>query len=194
MISVQDATPDRWPDVEAVMATRGDPARCWCQYFRLRGAAWRESTRASNRAGLHSQVESDRPPGVLAYLDGAPVGWCRVAPRSAYPRLAASAVPSSVAASVGDADSIWAVVCFVVRVGQRRRGVAGPLLDAAVDLARRHGASIVEGYPVDPAARESVSSSELYHGPLQVFRRAGFAEVARPYPGRAVVRRTLDPP
>jgi GNAT superfamily N-acetyltransferase len=190
MVSVHDATPDRWPDVEAVMATRGDPARCWCQYFRLRGAAWRESTRTSNRAGLRLQVESDRPPGVLAYLDGAPVGWCGVAPRSAYPRLAASAVASS----VEDADGVWAVVCFVVRVGQRRRGVAGPLLDGVVDLARRYGAGIVEGYPVDPAARESVSSSELYHGPLQVFRRAGFTEVARPYPGRAVVRRTLDPP
>ena len=82
--------------------------------------------------------------------------------------------------STEDAEGLWAVTCFVVRVGERRRGVAGPLLDGAVDLARRHGASVVEGYPVDPAARAGVSSSELYHGPLQVFERAGFTEVTRP--------------
>ena len=190
MISVHDATPDRWPDVETVMATRGDPSRCWCQYFRLRGADWRNSTRTSNRAGLLRQVESGPPPGVVAYSDGEPVGWCGVAPRSAYPRLGASVVPSS----TEDAEGLWAVTCFVVRVGERRRGVAGPLLDGAVDLARRHGAGVVEGYPVDPAARAGVSSSELYHGPLQVFERAGFTEVTRPRPGRAVVRRNLLPP
>ncbi len=187
MISVQDATPDRWPDIEAVMATRGDPSRCWCQYFRLRGADWRNSTRTSNRAGLQRQVDSERPPGVLAYSNDVAVGWCAVAPRVAYPRLAASAV----AASAPDVDGLWAVTCFVVRVGQRRRGVAGPLLDGAVDLARRNGATMVEACPVDPSARESVSSSELYHGPLPVFRRAGFTEVSRPSAARAVVRLAL---
>jgi GNAT superfamily N-acetyltransferase len=184
MISVVDATPDRWPAVEWVMGTRGDPSRCWCQYFRLRGAAWRTSTRTSNRAGLCAQVDGDPPPGVLAYEDGEPAAWCGVGPKRGYPRLAAS----TVAASTDDADGVWAVTCFVVRVDMRRRGVADPLLAGAVDLARRHGASIVEGYPVDLSVRESVSSSELYHGPLAVFARAGFTEVTRPFPGRAVVR------
>jgi GNAT superfamily N-acetyltransferase len=184
MISVVDATPDRWPAVELVMGTRGDPSRCWCQYFRLRGAAWRTSTRASNRSGLREQVGGDLPPGVVAYEDDEPAGWCGVGPKRGYPRLGASAV----AASMDDAEGVWAVTCFVVRVGMRRRGIADPLLAGAVDLAQRYGASIIEGYPVDPGARESVSSSELYHGPLRVFARAGFAEVARPFPGRAVVR------
>ena len=187
MISVVDATPDRWPAVELVMGTRGDPSRCWCQYFHLRGAAWRTSTRASNQAGLRAQVDAGLPPGVLAYEDDEPAGWCGVGPKRGYPRLAAS----TVAASTGDADGVWAVTCFVVRVGMRRRGIAGPLLAGAVDLARRHGARIVEGYPVDPGVRESVSSSELYHGPLGVFERAGFAEVTRPFSGRAVVRLDL---
>jgi GNAT superfamily N-acetyltransferase len=85
---------------------------------------------------------------------------------------------------------VWAVTCFVVRVGHRRRGVASALLDGAVDLARRHGAAVVEGYPVDTSARKA-SSAELYHGPLSVFGAAGFTEVARPSPARAVVRRTV---
>ena len=31
--------------------------------------------------------ESDTTSGLVAYLDGEPVGWCAVEPRTAYPRL-----------------------------------------------------------------------------------------------------------
>ena len=60
-----------------------------------------------------------------------------------------------------DGPGVWALTCFVVRVGSRRRGLAAELLAGAVDLSRRHGARIVEGYPVDPAAKRSVSSSDF---------------------------------
>lgn len=187
MISVHEASVGRWADVAQVMGTRGDPARCWCQYFRLRGSDWRAATSRTNRAALQAQVVSGDPsPGVLAYIDDEPAGWCAVAPRRSYPRLA----HSTVSQATQDAGGVWAVPCFVVRVGARRRGLAGALLDGAVRLAGRHGARVVEAYPVDTAQRAAVSSSELYHGPLSVFLRAGFVAVARPVPGRVVVRRT----
>jgi GNAT superfamily N-acetyltransferase len=186
-IEVCDATADRWDDVVTVMGTRGDPARCWCQYFRLRGQAWQASTRESNCAGLRAQVVDDPlVPGVLAYSDEEPVGWCAVAPRASYGRLAFS----DVATAVPDEDGLWSVTCFVVRVGHRRKGVAGALLDAAVGLAARNGATLIEAYPVDVAAKKA-SSAELYHGALSLFLRAGFAELARPLPHRPVVRRAL---
>ncbi|HZI96368.1 MAG TPA: GNAT family N-acetyltransferase, partial [Actinomycetales bacterium] len=90
-----------------------------------------------------------------------------------------------------DDGSIWAVTCFVVRTGFRRRGLAGALLDAAVAFAREHGARVVEGYPVDVASRTSVSSSELFHGSLTLFTGAGFAEVARHGAAGPVVRLAL---
>ena len=83
------------------------------------------------------------------------------------------------------------MTCFVVARPARGRGLTGPLLGGAVDLARRGGAAVVEGYPVDVGARRSTSAASLYHGPLQVFLRAGFTEVARPRPDRAVVRLSL---
>jgi hypothetical protein len=64
------------------------------------------------------------------------------------------------------------------------------LLAGALDLARRGGARTVEGYPVDTAQRTSTSAA-LFPGPLPVFLRAGFTEVARPQPARPVVRVTL---
>jgi len=186
VIAIHDATPDRWPDVVTVMGTRGDPSRCWCQFFRIPGAGWDRATAPAMRDALHEQVRGDVPPGVLAVRDDEPVGWCAVAPRGSYPRLGRS----TVAQATDDGPGVWAVTCFVVRVGHRRQGVASALLDGAVDLARRHGASTVEGYPVNATGRKA-SSAELYHGPLSVFLDAGFTEVARPSAARAVVRLTL---
>jgi GNAT superfamily N-acetyltransferase len=181
-IDVRPATADRWDDVVAVMGTRGDPSRCWCQFFRLRGQDWRSATREINQEALRAQVCGEAlPPGVLAYDGDDVVGWCAVAPKSAYPRILASR-------ATGDrVDGVWSVICFVVRVGHRRKGVSLALLSGAVEFARAEGASVVEGYPVDTTARGSVSSAELYHGPLSLFEQSGFREVARPSPGRAVV-------
>lgn len=184
---VVDATADRWDDVVAVMGTRGDPASCWCQFFRLRNADYRTSTVQTRRTDLCGQVRQSPPPGVIGYdEDGAPAAWCGIAPRSAYPRLATSLVSKA----TSDEDGLWSVVCFVVRVGARRKGLSAIVLEGAIDLAQRHGAAAIEAYPIDVGMR-SPSSSELYHGALPVFQRAGFTEVARPKPDRPVVRLSL---
>lgn len=50
MLEVRPAGPDSWDDVATVMGERGDPARCFCQYFRLRG---RHCHRGLRRRHLH---------------------------------------------------------------------------------------------------------------------------------------------
>lgn len=185
-LQVCAATPDRWGDVVTVMGTRGDPAECWCQHFHLRGKSRQAATAKENKARLRHQIElSEYPPGVLAYRAGEPVGWCAAAPKRDYPRIVASPM-------TGDAvDAIWSITCFVVRVGHRRRGVAGAMLEGAIDLARSGGAAVVEAYPVDAASRKSVTAAELYQGTLSLFLAAGFEEMRRPYPSRAVVQLRL---
>ena len=190
-----------WDDVRTVFGTRGDPSTCWCQFFKVDAAAWKAKNHAAAfEQALCEQVDAARAsrttgPGVLAYLGSdaegwQPVGWAAVEPRTGYPRvLAGRMMPGTADPDPSDA-SVWAVTCFVVRVGFRRRGVAGALLDGAVDLARQGGARVVEAYPVDTAG-EKVSSADLYHGPLSAFEAAGFEVTGRPVDGRAVVRRTL---
>lgn len=90
-----------------------------------------------------------------------------------------------------DEPGLWSVTCFVVRVGHRRQGVAGQLLQAAIEFARRHGARMIEAYPVDPSVRPT-GSSGLYQGPLALYQKAGFTEVARPSESRAIVRLNLE--
>ncbi|OLT13378.1 hypothetical protein BJF78_03290 [Pseudonocardia sp. CNS-139] len=189
-VVVTPATPARWPDVVRLFGDRGDPARCWCQWF-FAGADASGRAAERNRAALCAQVEKGPAPGVLAHLDGEPVGWAAVAPRPGYTRLARSQVLRGTS-GVEMADAgVWAVTCFVVRVGFRRRGLASALLAGAVEHAAAGGARVVEGYPVDVATKARVSSAELFHGVLSTFLAAGFREVARHTPTRPVVR--LEP-
>lgn len=198
VVAIADAP---WDDVRTVFGTRGDPSTCWCQFFKVDAAAWKAPNHAAAfEHALCEQVDAARAthsagPGVLAYLGSdasgwEPVGWAAVEPRPRYPRvLGGRIIPGSAEPDHGDAD-IWAVTCFVVRVGFRRHGVAKALLAGAVDQARRGGARVVEAYPVD-AAGQKVSSADLYHGPLSAFEAAGFAITGRPVEGRAVVRLEL---
>lgn len=193
VVSVTEAP---WDDVRTVFGTRGDPSTCWCQFFKVDAAAWKApESRANFKRSLCEQVDVAREsrtggPGVLAYLGSEPVGWAAVEPRPAYPRVLAGRVVSASAEPDHDDASVWAVTCFVVRVGYRRRGVAAALLAGAVDQARRGGARVVEAYPVDTAGQK-VSSADLYHGPLSAFEAAGFAITGQPVEGRAVVRLEL---
>jgi len=186
--TVVEATSERWDDLVTVLGARGDPPRCSCQWFRHQRPGFYATTPEQRRADLRTQVDAPIPPGVLVHDDaGEPSGWCAIAPRADYPRLASYPV----AAATGDEDGLWAVTCFVVRVGKRRQGLAEVLLEGAVDLARRHGATTIEGYPIDTTVR-AASAAELFHGPLAVFLRLGFTEVgARTSKARPVVRLAL---
>ncbi len=71
---------------------------------------------------------------------------------------------------------VWSIVCFVVRTGFRRRGVARALLDGAISYARTCGAVALEGYPVDTAGAR-ISGSFAYVGTTSMFEAAGFTRV-----------------
>jgi hypothetical protein len=96
-------------------------------------------------AHMRALSASEPGPGVLAYVDGEPAGWCSVAPKSTYRAL----VNSHTIPHVQDAGA-WSVVCFVVRPGFRRRGPMHELLAGAVGPSRAMGATALKGYPVEP--------------------------------------------
>ena len=84
----------------------------------------------------------------------------------------------------------WVITCFFIAKGHRRSGVAGALLDAAVDYAAAQGATVIEGYPVDNDGPRQ--DDHMFTGTLGMFTRAGFVEVQRLY-GRPLVRRQVAP-
>jgi GNAT superfamily N-acetyltransferase len=181
---------ERLPDVSALFDEGGDPKTCRCAFWRVAGSGWDNWTKARNQGVLESLAGGDPAPGLVAYLDGRAVGWVSVGPREDYPRLERSKVLARL-----DDKPVWSIVCFVVSRTHRGQGIARALLDAAVDYAREHGATLVEAYPVDPS-RGRVPAASAYMGPLGMFEDAGFAVVERRQwnaasPIRPIVRRRI---
>jgi GNAT superfamily N-acetyltransferase len=183
-LRIEPVTPHRWDDLAAVFGERGEASRCWCTYFRMPRQEWARTPVEARRERLHEVVAAGREPGLIAYADGEPVGWVSVAPREEF--LAHLERTRVLRPAPG--EGVWSVLCFVVRPGFRRRGVAGALLRAAVEHARAHGAAVVEGHPIDDSAR-AVHPMEAYVGVASMFEAAGFAEVDRR--GRRPVHRLV---
>jgi GNAT superfamily N-acetyltransferase len=173
-LRIEPLSKARWPDLVAVFGERGDASRCWCMFFRMPKPAW-SATPAAERRELFSGVVAAGPePGLLAYVGDEPVGWVSVAPREHF--LAHLERTRTLRPAPG--AGVWSVLCFVVKPGHRRQGVAGALLAAAVDFARARGARAVEGHPIDDA-RRTVHAMEAYVGVASMFARAGFTEIDR---------------
>jgi GNAT superfamily N-acetyltransferase len=155
-------------------------------WFRLPTDEFRRCSGDGNRDAFRQIVENaDVPPGILGYLDGAPAGWCAVAPREEYTRVARSRTLKPI-----DDRPAWSIVCFFVTKHARGTGIARRLIGAAVDLAKQHGARLIEGYPVDPSLGP-VTADAAYHGLQPLFEHAGFAEAARRGAKRPIMRREL---
>lgn len=182
---VHPATGDRWSDLERLFGKNGAYSNCWCTFWILKRDEYGSFAPEAKKAVLHDLVREGRAPGLLAYRDGAPVGWVAIQPRAAYPPLSRSprgrAVP-------GD-EGVWSVTCFLIHRDHRRTGLSVRLLEEAVAHAQRHGARVVEGYPA--TTRGALTGSSGYMGLVPVFERAGFQEVARPAKGWRVMRRAV---
>lgn len=175
-------TPERWADFEKLFGKCGAGGGCWCMWWRLSKREFDTQKGEGNRRAMKAIVDSGRVPGILAYHEGQPVGWCSVAPREEFPRLERSRILKPV-----DKQPVWSVVCFFVDKLHRHRGVAARLLEAAVEYVRERGGSIVEGYPVEPK-RSGIPDLFAYHGLASMFRGVGFTEVARRSETRAMMR------
>ena len=191
-ISVVPANQASWEDLQTVFGTRGAGATCQCQRYKLRPREAFRSFPVEERAlRLREQTdcghpEADATSGLVAYLDGEPVGWCAVEPRTAYEGLVRNCrVPWVGRAEDKADDSVWAVTCLFTRAGFRKRGVSRALARAAVDFARERGARALEGYPM---TTKNALAEELHVGTESVFADAGFIEVSRPTLRRAVMR------
>ena len=191
-ISVVPANQARWTDLQTIFGTRGPAARCQCQRFKLRRREYFAGFPVEERSQrLRDQTDCDYPEsretsGLVAYLDGTPVGWCAVEPRTAYEGLIRNnRVPWTGRDEDKTDNTVWAVTCLYTRAGFRKRGVSRVLARAAVDFARERGARAIEGYPI---TTNQVILEELLVGTVPTFAGAGFTEVSHPTLRRVVMR------
>jgi hypothetical protein len=85
-VSVVPANEATWDDIQAVFG-RGAAARCQCQRIKLGDHDWYPMPVEERAHRLREETdcgypESDDTCGLVAYLDGEPVGWVAVEPRA----------------------------------------------------------------------------------------------------------------
>src|SRR3954462_1368157 len=117
---------------EVVGVKKPGGSGCWCMAFRDTGVP--KDGRAQY---MRDECSREPGPGVLAYVDGEPAGWCSIAPRSSYRRLMNSRTIPFL-----DERDAWVAVFFVVRPPFRHQGLMNVLLEGAVEHARAHGAQV----------------------------------------------------
>jgi len=184
-LEVVPASADRWRDLELLFGENGACGGCWCMTWRLKRSEFDKQKGAGNKKAFKRLVESGRPPGVIAYIDGRPAGWCAVAPREQYSVLGRSRTLAPV-----DDQPVWSISCFFIVREFRGQGVTRPLLEAAANFAKAQGAKITEGYPHD-LGENKLPPPFVWTGLLSTFAQAGFSEAARRSSKRPIMRKNL---
>ena len=114
--------------------------------------------------------EREHPPGVVTYLDGEPVGWCSIGPRSEIPRLAASKLIRPV-----DDVPVWSIICVVVRSGFRKQGVTARDAGGSGRVRPLAGRACGGGASGRPARPDGPDDGVRRHKAM--FEKAGFEVV-----------------
>ena len=186
-ITVKPAISERWPDLELLFGNNGAYAGCWCMFWRLERARFKQQKGAGNQQTLHEMFDAGDVPGVLAYADEQAIGWCSIGPREEFIALEHSRTLKRV-----DMLPVWAIACFYVAKPFRHQGVMQALIHGAVQHAQTRSANIVEAYPLDlqtpKLEGQRLTSYAGYMGIASAFRAAGFVEAGRASETQLVMR------
>jgi len=167
VLRIEPLTEPRMKDFAEVVNPHHRDKHCWCLSHRLSAQEIRERGGDDRYEAMCSLSRERIAPGVIAYLEDQPVGWCSISPRDQIPKLHASKLIRPV-----DEVAVWSIICMVVRSGFRRRGVNRQMVLGALDYAKDLGAPGVEAYPVDPEGRMDLTMA--FVGTRKMFEEVGF--------------------
>lgn len=188
MIETRIVTSLQLEDLNSLFCTNKHTEKCWCMWYIISVKAFHAGGAKQNRTKLTQLALTEHAPvGILAYRDSEPVGWCAVGPRERYAR--AIKTPTYMQKTEDIYSNVWLVPCFFVRSEARGLGVCKSLLEAAIQLANKHAAEAIDGFPFTSEKRRS--SSQIHVGFESTFLACGFEPIRRPTQSRVVMRRIL---
>ena len=142
-----------------------------------------------NRRRFETTAASSKEPmGLLASMSGEPIGWCACGPRSRYAGAEGRRRKLLCDQDPDEDEAVWLLPCLFVSPDHRAEGVTYTLVRAAIELARRHGAVAIEGWPITGPDRQS---ADAFAGRQKLFEDLGFLCVRRPDPHRVIMRLEL---
>lgn len=120
------------------------------------------------------QIQSSSMRGYLAFVDGVSIGWCNANNKTNYTELAFDEYTRGTF-NTATCEKVKSVLCFEIAPEYRGKGIATALLSRVCEDAMAEGFNVVEGYPHLHGHREAFD----FTGPVRLFEKAGFVEVAR---------------
>jgi GNAT superfamily N-acetyltransferase len=190
-VDTRPVGPNDVADLARLFESQRTTRHCWCMTFCVtRGqfaAGWLNG--GNQRRFQSIAAASSTPMGILALQDEEPVGWCACGPRSRYAAATSPRNKIMRNRARSEDETVWLLPCLFVQAGRRGRGITHTLVRAAVELARREGATAIEGWPLAGSERRS---ADAFLGREQVFEDLGFSCVERPSAERAIMRLELN--
>lgn len=182
-MTTRPLAPGDWPVIEQLFGANGACGGCWCMWWRvpMGGKTWEAAKGAPNRKAFRTLVESGTVSGVLAFDGPVPVGWCAIAPREHFPRI-----ERSKALQREWTKTTWSLNCLYVPARFRGHGIARALVAAAVELARKSGATEIEAYPHVTAPGDRPAGAFVWTGVPAMYEPLGFRPLAKPVRGRTL--------
>lgn len=135
---------------------------CRCHHFNHEECDFESIGAEENRTETKELIKNGKIEGYLAYDNEKPIGWLNANHRNNYFAIPYDKIDSS--------ENIGSLICFIIAKEYRRRGIAGMLLDEAIQGFKEQGLKYAEGYPVVDVEGDDKN----YHGPLSLFISAGF--------------------
>ena len=178
-------TKENWKDFENLFGEKGACAGCWCMYWRMKRKEHDKLRGSGTKRKMKSLVNKGIIPGILAFDNEEPIGWCSVAPREDFPVLENSKVLKRI-----DDELVWSVVCFFINKNYRKKGLSVELLNAVKNFVKMNKGKIVEGYPVEPKSGKTADAF-AWTGLAAAYKKAGFKEVARRSETRPIMRYSI---
>jgi predicted GNAT family acetyltransferase len=183
--TVRPLTPSRWLDLEDLFGPdKGANSGCWCMWPRLVSSDFEALSKDQRKKAFRSCVAAGPVPGLLLYEKGKAIGWVAVSPRTEVIRF--EKAKASALETGKDAQGNFAITCFYVRRGHRKRGLMTDLAKAAIDYAKKKKAKAIDVCPIE--TDKPLMWGEGFVGIVSVFRELGFEVVARRSRRRPLMR------
>ena len=182
-ITFEPLTKNNWGKFLQLFGAKGACGQCWCMYYRLSPADFKEGkANDGNKLAMQELVWDKRPTGIIGFYQEQAIAWCAFAPRTDFSRLARSRVHQPI-----DQLPVWSIPCFFIDKKFRRLGVSVQLLKGVINHARRQGIKVLEAYSTIPTTKK-LPDSFAWIGLYKSFERASFEFVDQTSKNRPMVR------
>ena len=185
--TVKPLSADTWPAFEQLAAKHnGVWGGCWCTWFH--GNANRLSKEESNQDYKERLTRSGQAHAALVFDGDQAIAWCQFGTPTELPRVHSKKLYQSLDIQPPE----YRITCFFVDTDYRKQGVATIAIQGALAMIASLGGGLVEAFPWN-LEKKKTSSSMLFVGTLDMFKKLGF-ETITPLGGNLLLVRKNVPP